>query len=163
MWHPGSGGDPQLNTIHAVTPHAFLHRLDRPVVYDMTAEQFIDNTTRHLCGDRTVVSGFSSWSASPRFVLRYATTQRYTAYIAVIDTLRLQDGDTNATFHVPALKPIFGNHELCQSWNDGRGFDYGRYDWEYLVHSVVHGKAYKAVSFTKLCWDGLLDYLPELR
>lgn len=163
MCHRGSGGDPQLNTIHAVTPHAFLHRWDRPVVYDMTAEEFIDNTTRHLCGDRTVVSEFSSWSASPRFVRRYATTQRYTAYIAVIDTSRLQKGDANATFHVPALKRIFEYHESCQSLDEGRGFDYGKSDWEYLVHGVVQGKACKAVPSDKLCWNGLLNYLPELR
>ncbi|KAH0361208.1 hypothetical protein KCU65_g8918, partial [Aureobasidium melanogenum] len=163
MWHRGSGGDTQLNTIDTITPHAFLNRRDHPVVYDMTAEQFIDNTTRHLLGNYTVVSEFSSWSASLKFVLRYATTQRFTAYIAVVDTLRLQNGDANATSHVPALKRIFGHHESCQNWNNGRGFDYGRYDWEYLVHGVVQGKAYKAVPFDKLCWNGLLNYLPELR
>lgn len=165
MWHPGSGGNPKLNTTDAITPHVFLQRPDHdlPVVYDMTAEQFRDNTTKHLCGDRTVLSEFSSWSASTRFVLHYATTQRDSAYVAVIDTARFQKGTVNATFHVPALKPIFGSHKSCQAFNGGRGFDYGKHDWEYLVHGVIKSRHYKAVSFRTLCQQGLIDHLPALR
>jgi hypothetical protein len=37
------------------------------------------------------------------------------------------------------------------------------YNWEYLVHGVVEGKHYKAVSFQSLCSDGLTDHLPALK
>jgi hypothetical protein len=157
MWHSGSGGDSKLNTTQKVIPHAFLEGVGHKSVYDMSIKDFVDNTTRHLHGNHKVVSEFSSWSASPIFVLNYATKHRNSAYIAVIDTQGLQTGGKNVMFHVPALQPIFG---LPAAF---RGSYYDTYNWEYLVHGVVEGKHYKADSFQSLCSSGLTNHLPALK
>ncbi|KAH0020269.1 hypothetical protein KCU78_g6513, partial [Aureobasidium melanogenum] len=156
MWHPGSGGNAKLNTTDRVIPRAFFEGGGHKSMYDMRVEMFVDNTTRHLHNSREVVSEFSSWAASPMFVFNYATTQRHTAYIAVIDTQGIQIGDRNAMFYVPDLQNIFGYSKGC-------GPAYDKYDWEYLVHGVVEGEHYRAVSFWKLCQYGLLDHLPSLK
>ncbi|KAG9674861.1 Peroxin-3, partial [Aureobasidium melanogenum] len=65
-------------------------------------------------------------------------------------------GDRNAMFYVPDLQDIFGYSKGC-------GPAYDKYDWEYLVHGVVEGEHYRAVSFWKLGQYGLLDHLPSLK
>jgi hypothetical protein len=157
MWHSGSGGSSKLNTTEKVIPLAFLQGVGHESVYDMSVEQFVDNTTRHLHNKKNVVSEFSSWSASPRFVFHYATAHREGAYIAVIDTQGLSTDNKNVMFHVPALQPIFGLPAAR------RGSYYDQYNWEYLVHGVVEGKHYKAVSFQSLCSNGLTEHLPALK
>jgi hypothetical protein len=157
MWHSGSGGNSKLNTTEKVIPHAFFEGIGHKSVYDMSIEEFVKNTTAHLHGECHVVSEFSSWSASPRFVLHYAAKHKDTAHVAVIDTHGLQTDGTNVMFHVPALQPIFGIPAAR------RGSFYGRYNWDYLVHGVVEGKHYKAVSFQSLCSNGLTDHLPALK
>lgn len=155
MWHENSGGDAKLNTIDKVTPLAFLEGNGHENVYDMSIKELVDNTTEHLRGYH-IATEFSSWSASLRFVLHYATTKRDCAYIAVIDTLGLQTDSGNGIFYVPALAPIF------QDSGPGCDMDYGIYDWEFLVHGIVEGRHYKACSFKLLCEHGLLEYLPSL-
>jgi hypothetical protein len=159
MWHSGSGGSSKLNTTEKVTPLAFLKGVGHKSVYDMSVKQFVDNTTGHLHTKSNMVTEFSSWSASPRFVFHYATTYRESAYIAVIDTQGLQTDDKNENimFHVPALQPIFGLPAAR------RNSQYETYNWEYLVHGVVQGKHYKAVSFKSLCSNGLTNHLPALK
>ncbi|KAG9848204.1 hypothetical protein KCU98_g6393, partial [Aureobasidium melanogenum] len=125
-------------------------------MYDMSVEDFLDNTTQHLFGNH-VDTEFSSWSASPRFVLHYATSERESAYVAVIDTSGLRESTGNSMFHVPALAPIF------EDPIPGRCPKYALYDWEYLVHGVIEGRHYKAVSFQSLCDAGLTNHLPPLR
>lgn len=122
----------------------------------MSVEEFVDNTTGHLHGHRSPISEFSSWSASPRFVFRYATQKRTSAHIAVIDTQGLQADGKNVMFHVPALQPIFGIPAAR------RHSSYNQYNWEYLVHGVVEGKHYRAVSFQSLCSNGLTTHQPVL-
>ncbi|KAK6008148.1 hypothetical protein QM012_000051 [Aureobasidium pullulans] len=155
MWHAGSGGNKKLNTTERITPLAFNEKTCHKSVYDMSAHEFVDNTRSHLYGDR-VATEFSSWSASPRFVLHYATHERKDAYIAIIDTLGLRRDNKNDMFYVPTLAPIFDNLGLARVPN------YSAYDWEFLVHGVVEGRHYKAVSFKSLCDAGLVDYLPTL-
>lgn len=159
MWHSGSGGNSKLNTTEKVIAFAFLKGVGHKSVYDMSVKQFVDNTTRHLHTKSNVVTEFSSWSASPRFVFNYATAYRESAYIAVIGTQGLQTDNKNETvmFHVPALQPIFGLPAAR------RNSHYEIYNWEYLVHGVVQGKHYKAVSFKSLCSNGLTNHLPVLK
>lgn len=157
MWHSGSGGNSKLNTTEKVIPHAFFKGVGHKSLYDMSVKEFVDNTTGHLHGHHSPISEFSSWSASPRFVFNYATSKRTSAHIAVIDTQGLQASGKNVMFHVPALQPIF---ELPAA---RRGSYYETYNWEYLVHGVVEGKHYKAVSFQSLCSNGLTTHLPELK
>lgn len=123
----------------------------------MSTKEFVENTTAHLRGRCHMVSEFSSWSASPRFVLHYVTKHRDTAHVAVIDTQGLQTGGMNVMFHVPALQSIFGIPAAR------RGSFYGKYNWEYLVHGVVEGKHYRAVSLQSLCANGLTNHLPALK
>ncbi|KAG9661880.1 hypothetical protein KCU64_g2294, partial [Aureobasidium melanogenum] len=137
MWHPGSGGNPQLNTTEKITPLALLDGTGHKSVYDMSIQQFIDMTTSHLRGDH-VTTEFSSWSASPRFVLHYATN------------------NGNSIFWVPDLA-------IFEKPAPGRSLGYDIYDWEYLVHGIVEGRHYKAVPFKSLCEAGLTNYLPTLR
>lgn len=155
MWHQNSGGDPKLNTAEKITPLAFLKGMGHQSMYDMSVEDLLDNTTQHLF-EYHVDTEFSSWSASPRFVLHYATCERESAYVAVIDTLGLRESTGNSMFHVPALAPIF------EDLKSGHRPDYGLYDWEYLVHGVIEGRHYKAASFQSLCDAGLTNHLPAL-
>ncbi|KAG9513587.1 hypothetical protein KCV07_g8646, partial [Aureobasidium melanogenum] len=157
MWHPKSGGNANLNTTERITPLAFLKGKGHKSVYDMSVKDFVDNTTQHLHTKNNFVTEFSSWSASPRFVFHYATSRRETACIAIIDTQGLQMDNGNAMFHVPALQSIFG-HPAAR-----RGSSYEMYNWEYLVHGVVEGEHYKAVSFRSLCDAGLIEHLPALK
>ena len=157
MWHSGSGGNSKLNTTEKVIPHAFYKGVGHKSLYDMSVEEFVDNTTGHLHGQGSPLSEFSSWSASPRFVFHYATSKRSSAYIAVIDTQGLQADGKNVMFHVPALQPIFGIPAAR------RLSSYDQYNWEYLVHGVVEGKYYKSVSFQSLCSSGLTKSLPALK
>ncbi|KAH0336032.1 hypothetical protein KCU81_g8746, partial [Aureobasidium melanogenum] len=155
MWHPQSGGNRQLNTTEKITPLAFLNGAGHNSVYDMSIQGFIDMTTSHLSGNH-IATEFSSWSASPRFVLHYATSERESAYIAIIDTLGLQEENGNSMFWVPDLA-------IFEKSAPGRSPDYEMYDWEYLVHGIVDGRHYKAVPFKSLCQAGLTNYLPTLR
>lgn len=157
MWHPLSGGDPKLNSTKRIVPHAFRKDIKlKRTVYDMTMTEFVENTTAHLRNAKNILSEFSSWSASPRFALSYATMHRSSSFIAIIDTEEVQKNDNNGIFHVPALQQVFGTAASM------RGAIYGTYDWEYLVHGVIEGKHYQAVSFKTLCDHGLIKQLPEL-
>ncbi|KAG9683560.1 hypothetical protein KCU95_g13533, partial [Aureobasidium melanogenum] len=68
-------------------------------------------------------------------------------HVAIIDTEEL--AMSNPAFHVPALGKILGSG----------GYDY---EEEYLIHGVIEGQFYKAVSYDKLCELGLLKHLPAL-
>ncbi|KEQ66218.1 uncharacterized protein M437DRAFT_80715 [Aureobasidium melanogenum CBS 110374] len=148
MWNAKSGGSPKLNTTTAVTPLAFACSKGHKSVYDMTRTEFIENTMSHLDGD-IVLTEFSSWSHSPYFAFYYAHQCRSSGavHVAIIDTEEL--AKSNPAFHVPALGKILGSG----------GYDY---EEEYLIHGVIEGQFYKAVSYDKLCESGLLKHLPAL-
>lgn len=148
MWHANSGGSSKLNTTTKVTPHAFAQGVAHRSVYDMTAKYFLHNTSMHLGGGSQAPSEFSSWSASIHFALSHAVTarKRPNVHVAILDTEEMAKPIT--AFHVPALGKIFG-----------AGFNYPE---EYLVHGVIEGDFYKAVSLQELCKRGLLDHFPEL-
>lgn len=57
---------------------------------------------------------------------------------------------------MPALASVFERSDP-DLWAN-----YLHYDWEFLVHGVVEGVHYKAVSFRSLRDAGLTDYLPAL-
>ncbi|KAG9544180.1 hypothetical protein KCU71_g17994, partial [Aureobasidium melanogenum] len=148
MWHAKSGGDRKLNTTTAITPFAFAASKGHKSVYDMTRSEFIKNTMSHL-GGAVVLTEFSSWSHSPYFAFYYAHRRKSSGsvHVAIIDTEEL--AKSNPAFHVPALGKILG-----------RG-DYD-YEEEYLIHGVIEGQFYKAVSYDKLCELDLLKHLPAL-
>ncbi|KAH0361771.1 hypothetical protein KCU65_g8528, partial [Aureobasidium melanogenum] len=156
MWHSTSGGNPNLNTIDKITPLSFLQYTGHVNVYDMPIQSFTQNVVNHLNGAH-VTTEFSSWSASPMFVLNYATDKPETAYIAVIDTLGLCADGRNSIFYVPALASVFEDSDSSH-WTY-----FLRYDWEFLVHGVVEGIHYKAVSFKSLREAGLTVYLPQFQ
>ncbi|THZ50700.1 hypothetical protein D6C90_02353 [Aureobasidium pullulans] len=153
MFWANSGNDSRLNTVSAVTPHAFLHGRNHNTVYDMTRSEFVDNTNGHVRGHKSIYSEFSSWSQSPYFPFNYAMNLRKQLlqskgiHIAIMDTERLVT--TNPAFHVGALGKIFEEFEP----------DYAE---EYLVHGVVQGEFYKAVPLDSLLERGLLKHLPNL-
>ena len=75
VWDSSSGGNSELNTTSAVTPHAHYHKANHASVYDMTRREFIVNTSVHLVGSDEVLSEFSSWSHSPYFAFHHAKPQ----------------------------------------------------------------------------------------
>ncbi|THX68538.1 hypothetical protein D6D04_10555, partial [Aureobasidium pullulans] len=152
VWDSSSGGNSELNTTSAVTPHAHYHKANHASVYDMTRREFIVNTSVHLVGSDEVLSEFSSWSHSPYFAFHHAKNrnkQSGTAHVAIIDTEEL--ASSNPAFHVPVLGKILNLYEPYT------------YDEEFLIHGVIKGKFYKAVPFTKLHDLGLITQLPALK
>ncbi|CAD0029676.1 unnamed protein product [Aureobasidium pullulans] len=146
------GGNSELNTTSAVTPHAHYHKANHASVYDMTRREFIVNTSVHLVGSDEVLSEFSSWSHSPYFAFHHAKNrnkQSGTAHVAIIDTEEL--ASSNPAFHVPVLGKILNLYEPYT------------YDEEFLIHGVIKGKFYKAVPFAKLHDLGLITQLPALK
>ncbi|KAG9944113.1 hypothetical protein KCU85_g8241, partial [Aureobasidium melanogenum] len=148
MWNAKSGGSPKLNTTTAVTPLAFACSKGHKSVYDMTRSEFIENTMSHLDGN-IVLTEFSSWSHSPYFAFYCAHQSKSSGavHVAIIDTEEL--AKSHPAFHVPALGKILGSG----------GYDY---EEEYLIHGVIEGQFYKAVSYDKLCELGLLKHIPAL-
>lgn len=139
-WKPASGGNPELNTTRAVTPHAFhgSHKEPRDKsISEIPPDQIKLGIQKHLAGQRGK-SHFSSWAANFQTALIFAGVGEH-AYVAVFDTsLR---GKHNEIYHVPAL------HEL--------GLTSYNYSEEYLVYGPVSGEAYTCVSVTQLRKQGM--------
>ena len=159
MWSPRSGGDSSLNTTFSVTPHAFApnYNTGHNSIFEMETKWFIKNLIGHFCA-RPIPSEFSSWTASPVFALRVAYNaaeqrKERNVHIAIVDTERLK----NTVLSVPLTWPIFRSRapehvEFVRSIH-----------FEYLIHGVVQGEAYKAVSLTALDSCGLSDYFSALK
>lgn len=123
----------------------------------METKWFIKNLIGHFCA-RPIPSEFSSWTASPVFALRVAYNaaeqrKERNVHIAIVDTERLK----NTVLSVPLTWPIFRSRapehvEFVRSIH-----------FEYLIHGVVQGEAYKAVSLTALDSCGLSDYFSALK
>ncbi|KAG9605321.1 hypothetical protein KCU77_g864, partial [Aureobasidium melanogenum] len=154
MWHPGSGGNLQLNTTEKITPLALLDGTGHKTVYDMSIQQFIVMTTSHLRGGH-VITEFSSWSASPRFVLHYATSKRESSYIAIIDTLGLQQDNGNSIFWVPDLA-------IFEKSAPGRSLGYDIYDWDPIVTVALFCCKKRADSDTQLMEDELREIVQHV-
>lgn len=108
----------------------------------MPLEQFRSEINRHLDGDKTTVSHFSSWTADFQIARRFAwseyTWNEYTPSpryprIGVLDTSRRQHGNT--ILHVRALRE--------------ESHTYFHYDYEYLVYGPVTGVAYNCLSLSR--------------
>ncbi|CAD0029678.1 unnamed protein product [Aureobasidium pullulans] len=159
VWSPRSGGDSSLNTTFSVTPHAFApnYNTGHNSIFEMETKWFIKNLIGHFCA-RPIPSEFSSWTASPVFALRVAYNaaeqrKERNVHIAIVDTERLK----NTVLSVPLTWPIFRAHapehvEFVRSIH-----------FEYLIHGVVQGEAYKAISLTALDSCGLSDYFSALK
>ncbi|THY55027.1 hypothetical protein D6C98_04304 [Aureobasidium pullulans] len=159
VWSARSGGDSSLNTTFSVTPHAFApyYNTGHNSIFEMESKWFIKNLIGHFCA-RPIPSEFSSWTASPVFALRVAYNaaeqrKERNVHIAIVDAERLK----NTVLSVPLTWPIFRSRapehvEFVRSIH-----------FEYLIHGVVQGEAYKAVSLTALDSCGLSDYFSALK
>lgn len=161
---PDSGGAlveekyKDLNTEIAITPHAFLKingisRGHESASKIPDPERMING---HLFGHSYIQSEFSSWAPSLLLVLCYAEqkfVQHESAHVCVIDTYKIRNG----VFHVPILINVGlarrGHRKIspCKPYPE-----------EYLVHGVVSGKGYHALSYGKIRKD-LLKVYPEIR
>lgn len=155
-----SGGNPDLNTPTAITPHAF-YGIPKPTQVDsswlgsaITAvfgprrqfsppkpAQFQDMSWHrlrkeicgHLSGTRTVNSHFSSWTADLQTAMDFAS-RGPSPHIGVLDT-RKRHKD-NRIMHVLAL------------WD--AGLSTYRFHAEYLVYGPVQGNSYTCMT---LAWQ----------
>lgn len=154
-----SGGNSDLNTPTAITPHAFYG-----IPKDTHDDSWIGSTTRamfgphrqfsppkpvriqampysdlrkeicdHLGGDRKVNSHFSSWTADLQTAMAYAN-HGPSPHIGVLDTQERHNDNT--IMHVIAL------------WE--AGLSNGKYHDEYLVYGPVRGKSYTCMT---LAWQ----------
>lgn len=130
VWDKFSGGNEHLNTVNAITPHAFYHREGPSSIHDIPRYELASLASEHLAGSRHTSSPFSSWSQSFSFIVSWAT-QKTDGYISVIDTKRL--GAHNKILYTMDMGVI------SQSI---KGFQY-----ECLAFGTISGSAHKAVSF----------------
>lgn len=139
-WNRSSGGNRELNTTSAVTPHAFYGSDKEPhdkSISEIPTENIKSEVNGHLVG-RHVKSHFSSWAADLQTALGYAGVGK-DAHLAIFDTsLRRQH---NEIYHVPAL------HET--------GLSSHFFAYEYLVFGPVEGEAYTCVSVMQLRNHGM--------
>ena len=109
---PPLGGYAWLNTTTAITPLAFFRGNGHESVYGMGKEDLVNLVLSHLHGRRDIGTEFSSWAASPGFVLQrvpeysggradYFDRSEDNRYVSIIDTEMLWE--TNQAFYVPLL------------------------------------------------------------
>lgn len=154
-----SGGNSNLNSPTAITPHAFYG-----IPKDIQDDSWIGSTIRatfgprrqfsppkpvrfqampwwqlrkeicdHLAGDKKVNSHFSSWTADLQTAMAYAN-HGPSPHIGVLDTQKRHDD--NKIMHVIAL------------WE--AGLSNWKYRDEYLVYGPVQGKSYTCMT---LAWQ----------
>ncbi|KAK4918666.1 hypothetical protein LTR49_013591 [Elasticomyces elasticus] len=149
-WSNISGGNPLLNTVEAITPHAFLDGGGPAYINQIPPDELVTMWQRHLIGTE-FESVFSSWSHSLAFVAEIASSHiEYGgggAHISVIDTTTLAPHNFVAHTTAPALKDAgVASHST-----------------EFLVFGIVSGGAHRAVSVADLAKAGLplaVLYLP---
>lgn len=154
-FYENSGGNKELNTSTAITPHAFLgssmnlesnmsvesglprnfNHSNPMALNTMSLEDFRSEINGHLQGKTDIASHFSSWTAdwgtARRYAMRgYLPGETCTRYIGIFDTSRRDHG--NMILHVRALR--IEGHTTC------------RYDYEYLVYGPVDGVAYTCMA-----------------
>jgi hypothetical protein len=117
-----------------VIPHAFFHKKGHKSVYEMTYDQFLNNATAHVTGQRAPLSEFSSWSQSPYFAFNYAMHAKRmrhgNIHVAIIDAEALIA--SNPAFNVAALHKIF-KQAFAPNYHE-----------EYLVHGILQGCALRS-------------------
>lgn len=132
-WSAHSGGNARVNTVHAITPKAFLASTAAPQhIFDVECAQLQGLIAGHLGGEH-VDTPFSSWSHSLPIVLSMVTFMR-NAHISVIDTHRLEPA--NFIFHC-------GHSSL-------EDFGLPLFGEEFLVFGIVRGDAYQAVPYMRV-------------
>ncbi|KAK4930750.1 hypothetical protein LTR49_002838 [Elasticomyces elasticus] len=141
-WSNISGGNPLLNTVEAITPHAFLNGGGPAYINQIPPDELVTMWQRHLIGTE-LESVFSSWSHSLAFVAEIASSHiEYGgggAHISVIDTTTLAPHNFVAHTTAPALKVAgVASHST-----------------EFLVFGIVSGGAHRAVSVADLAMAGL--------
>ncbi|KAK5743090.1 hypothetical protein LTR17_002850 [Elasticomyces elasticus] len=141
-WSNTSGGNPLLNTVDAITPHAFLDGGGPASIDQIQPDELVTIWQRHLVG-LEVESVFSPWSHSLAYVAGIASSNiEYGgegAHISVIDTTRLARHNFVAHTAAPALKEAgLSGHSM-----------------EFLLFGIVFGDAHHAVSVADLAMAGL--------
>ncbi|KAK4949246.1 hypothetical protein LTR10_011862 [Elasticomyces elasticus] len=152
-WSNISGGNPLLNTVEAITPHAFLNLIGGGPAYinQIPPDELVTMWQRHVIGTE-FKSVFSSWSHSLAFVAEIASSHiEYgggDAHISVIDTMTLAPHNFVAHTTASALKVAgVASHST-----------------ESFVFGIVSGGAHRAVSVADLAMAGLPlaeIYVPE--
>ncbi|KAK5743079.1 hypothetical protein LTR17_002839 [Elasticomyces elasticus] len=124
-WSGASGGDPQLNTTEAITPHAFVNGDGRALFQDLPEAQVRSLWDGHFDGTG-VDSVFSSWSQSLQFSIRgYGNSH---GYLSIVDTQQL------ASHNFVAYTHSYRSFGLEGCW------------YEYYIFGTVSGDAHRAVS-----------------
>ncbi|CAD0041516.1 unnamed protein product, partial [Aureobasidium pullulans] len=148
-----SGGDSSLNTTFSVTPHAFApnYNTGHNSIFEMETKWFIKNLIGHFALAQYPRS--SHPGLHPQSYNAAEQRKERNVHIAIVDTERLK----NTVLSVPLTWPIFRSRapehvEFVRSIH-----------FEYLIHGVVQGEAYKAVSLTALDSCGLSDYFSALK
>ena len=148
-----------LNTENAITPHAFM-KINGVNRGHERASKIPDPKSMingHIYTKKDIQSEFSSWSPSFLLVLCYAEQKfvKYqSAHVCVVDTYKIRNG----VFHVPILI----NVGLVRRGHRQEISSYQPFPEEYLVHGVVSGEGYNALSYGKIRHD-LLEVYPEIR
>jgi hypothetical protein len=147
-----------LNTENAITPHAFI-KIDGVNKGHESASKIPDPKRMingHIYTETSIQSEFSSWSPSLLLVLCYAEqkfVRHQSAHVCVIDTYNMRNG----VYHVPVLIQMGlarRRRRDISTWKP--------YPQEYLVHGIVSGKGYTALSYDKIR-NNLLKVYPEIR
>lgn len=141
-WSAESGGDPQLNTVNAITPRAFHRGAAPTTLFAATKNEIAELVQLHLhyvdTGKPTI---FSSWSQSLAFALHIACnfveTGRTNIHISVTDTTKL-DQDVLA-IHSGYLcrETLLLPAQLADQY-------------EYLTFGVVKRPAHTSVSLSSM-------------
>ncbi|KAK4949233.1 hypothetical protein LTR10_011849 [Elasticomyces elasticus] len=129
-WSEGSGGNPRLNTVDAITHHAFLDRIGPSAIDDIPGDELIRLWNGHFTGGR-VPSVFSSWSQS----LRTAMSFRPDGWISVMDTESL------AAHNSVSFTDFVRRNTRPTRLSGG--------PHEYLVFGVVTSDAYRTVDINQ--------------
>ncbi|KAK5708438.1 hypothetical protein LTR97_000979 [Elasticomyces elasticus] len=141
-WSNTPGRNPLLNTVEAITPHAFLDG-DGPVsINQIPPDELMTLWQGHLVS-REVKSVFSSWSHSLACIASIATRHiergGENPHISVVDTTKLARHNFVAHTAAPALQEA-GIPGHCT---------------EFFVFGIVSGDAHHAVSVADLAAAGL--------
>ena len=111
-----------------------------PLFYNTPENLLRQMSVAHYHEEFHPLSPFSSWAASLHLVLCYAPLLETEAYVAVMDTQKLDS--QVLVWHAPHLM-------------DGRCH-------EYLAYGIIEGYGYVAVPLLIMKQNGLLDVFPEL-
>lgn len=93
LWTRLSGGDPRLNTLHAITPLAFLDNEEDPECsYKIDKADIVSVAEQHVGGNRAMATFYSSWTQSlaPLITSMMIFPFPDWAFLSVLDMTRME-------------------------------------------------------------------------